>query len=213
MIDAEVEVTRDVIGDIAPHIFGGLLEHLGRCVYGGVWDLQSQRLRPDVLRAMRALAPASLWWPGGCFSVWYRWRDGVGPRDERPTRDRQFWSDNSAHRARAAGHDEGESTAALGPPETHAFGTDEFLEYCVAIGAEPFLVVNLGDGEPRGDGSPEEAASRARFCNRKRRPPSRVEWWGIGNATWGSHEPGHCAPQRYSARLREFGTPCGPRTP
>ena len=204
MVDAEVEITRDVIGDISPQIFGGLLEHLGRCVYGGVWDLHSQRPRADVLHSMRSLAPASLRWPGGCFSAWYRWRDGVGPRNARPTRDRQFWTDNSAHWARAAGRDEGEFTVALGPPETHAFGTDEFLEYCGAVGADPLIVVNLGDGEPRGEGSPEEAASWVRYCNRARRSPSRVEWWGIGNETWGAHEPGHCTPQRYAARAREF---------
>jgi len=206
MVDAEVEVSGDVIGDIAPEIFGGLLEHLGRCVYGGVWDLDSQRPRPDVLHAMRALAPASLRWPGGCFSAWYRWRDGVGPREKRPTRDRQFWTDNSAHWAKAAGRDEIEFTTALGPPETHAFGTDEFLRYCIALDAEPLVVVNLGEGEPRGDGSPDEAASWVRYCNRDRRAPCPVEWWGIGNETWGAHEPGHCAPAHYAARLHDFAT-------
>ncbi|MEO8692578.1 MAG: alpha-L-arabinofuranosidase C-terminal domain-containing protein [Acidimicrobiales bacterium] len=206
MVDAEVEVTSDVIGDISPQIFGGLLEHLGRCVYDGVWDLSTQRPRSDVLGAMRALAPTALRWPGGCFSAWYRWRDGVGPRDERPTRDRQFWTDNSAHWARAAGRDEVEFTTALGPPETHSFGTDEFLRYSGALGAEPLLVVNLGGGAPRGDGSPEEAASWVRYCNRDRRAPRPVEWWGIGNETWGGHEPGHCTPAEYGARVREFAT-------
>jgi alpha-L-arabinofuranosidase len=204
MVDAEIEVTRDVIGDIAPEIFGGLLEHLGRCVYGGVWDLHSQRPRPDVLRAMRELAPTALRWPGGCFSAWYRWSDGIGPRDARPTRDRQFWTDNSAHWARAAGRDEVEFTTALGPPETHAFGTDEFLRYCIALDAEPLVVVNLGGGEPCGDGSPEEAASWVRYCNRELKAPRRVEWWGIGNETWGAHEPGHCPPAQYAARLHDF---------
>jgi alpha-N-arabinofuranosidase len=206
MVDAEVEVTSEVIGDISPQIFGGLLEHLGRCVYDGVWDLSAQQPRADVLRAMNALAPTTLRWPGGCFSAWYRWRDGVGPRDERPTRERQFWTDNSAHWARAAGRDEVEFTTALGPPETHAFGTDEFLRYCMALDAEPLLVVNFGAGEPRGDGSPDEAASWVRYCNRERRAPRPVEWWGIGNETWGGHEPGHCGPVQYAARLREFVT-------
>ena len=204
MVDAEVEVTRDVIGEVSPHLFGGLLEHMGRCVYGGVWDLQLQRPRADVLGAMRSLAPTSLRWPGGCFSAWYRWSDGVGPRESRPTRARQFWTDNSAHWARAAGRDEAEFTAALGPPETHAFGTDEFLRYCVDVNADPLVVVNLGGGNPSGDGSPEEAARWVNYCNRERRAPRRVEWWGIGNETWGAHEPGHCSPEDYAARLREF---------
>jgi alpha-L-arabinofuranosidase len=204
MADAEVEVTRERIGDVSPHLYGGLVEHLGRCVYDGVWDLRTHSERVDVLDAMRALAPTTLRWPGGCFSAWYRWRDGIGPRAERPTRARQFWTDNSAHWARAAGRDEGEFTTALGLPETHSFGTDEFLRYCLALDADPMLVVNLGGGDPAGDGTPAEAAAWVRYCNRDRRAPRPVEWWGVGNETWGDHEPGHCSPGQYAARLHEF---------
>jgi alpha-N-arabinofuranosidase len=206
MVDAEVEVTRHVIGDVSPRLFGGLLEHLGRCVYGGVWDLRTQQPRADVLAAMRTLGPTTLRWPGGCFSAWYRWRDGIGPRSTRPTRARQFWTDNSAHWARAAGCDEAEFTSALGPPETHSFGTDEFLRYCMALDADPLLVVNLGGGEPAGDGTPADAAAWVRYCNRDRGAPRPVEWWGIGNESWGGHEPGHCTPAQYAARVREYAT-------
>jgi alpha-N-arabinofuranosidase len=173
-------------------------------VYGGVWDEESDRPRADVLHAMRSLSPTTLRWPGGCFSAWYRWRDGVGSKAARPTRPRQFWTDNSAHWARAAGRDEVEFTTALGPPETHAFGTDEFLEYCIALGADPLLVANFGAGDPRGDGTPAEAAAWVRYCNVDRRAPRPVEWWGIGNETWGGHEPGHCTPAQYVTRAREF---------
>lgn len=206
MADVEVEVSRDRIGTVAPHLFGGLLEHLGRCVYDGVWDLRTHAERADVLDAMRTLAPTTLRWPGGCFSAWYRWRDGVGPRQARPTRARQFWTDNSAHWARAAGRDETEFTTALGPPETHSFGTDEFLRYCLALDADPLLVVNLGGGDPPGAGTPAEAAAWVRYCNRDRQAPRPVEWWGVGNESWGGHEPGHCSPAQYAARLREFAT-------
>jgi alpha-N-arabinofuranosidase len=203
-ITAEVEVGTDVIGTVSPHLYGGLLEHLARCVYGGVWDLDTHRPRSDVLAAMRDLAPTTLRWPGGCFSAWYHWRDGIGPRETRPTRPRQFWTDNSAHWARAAGRDEVEFTTALGPPETHSFGTDEFLEYCLALDAEPMLVVNLGAGDPPGEGTPAEAAAWVRHCNRNPQSPRPVTWWGIGNETWGGHEPGHCPPDQYVARAREF---------
>jgi alpha-N-arabinofuranosidase len=203
-ITAEVELRDEVIGTVSPQLYGGLLEHLARCVYGGVWDLGTHRPRADVLAALRELAPTTLRWPGGCFSAWYHWRDGVGPRHTRPTRPRQFWTDNSAHWARAAGRDEAEFTTALGPPETHSFGTDEFLDYCVALDSEPMLVVNLGGGDPPGEGTAAEAAAWVRHCNRTARSPRPVTWWGIGNETWGGHEPGHCTPEQYVARAREF---------
>jgi alpha-N-arabinofuranosidase len=121
-------------------------------------------------------------------------------------RPRQFWTDNSAHWARAAGRDEAEFTTALGPPETHAFGTDEFLDYCRALDAEPMLVVNLGGGDPPGDGTPDEAAEWVQHCNRDSGSPRPVTWWGIGNETWGGHEPGHCTPAQYVARARDYAT-------
>src|SRR3990172_1747242 len=95
---ASVRVRGDEVrGRISPLIYGQFIEHMGRCIYGGIFDpgsdLADERgFRRDVLEAMRGLRIPILRYPGGCFSDEYHWRDGIGPRERRPRYDEQFWT-------------------------------------------------------------------------------------------------------------------------
>ena len=113
------------IGAIDRNVFGGFVEHLGRCVYGGIFEPGSPRsgpdgLRTDVLEAARRLRYSNIRYPGGNFVSAYRWRDGVGPVEERPGRYDPAWH----------------------AVEPNTFGTNEFIGFCRQLGAEPYLVVN-----------------------------------------------------------------------
>ena len=159
------------IGAINPDIYGGFVEHLGRCIYGGMYEegspLSDERgFRKDVMEALQALRTPNLRYPGGNFVSGYHWRDGVGPKDGRPRKIEMAW----------------------GAIESNRFGTDEFIEYCRVVDTEPFLCVNLGTG------TPEEAASWVEYCNgnddshyaNMRRAnghadPYAVKFWGLGN--------------------------------
>ena len=200
---ARVDVSQTVIGDISPLIFGGMIEHFGRTVYPGVWDVDRDVPRADTKAAIEAMGVRALRYPGGCFSSDYHWRDGVGPKEERPLIESSFWT--TVHeRAEGFGADSGLATGPegigpiIGPPEPNLMGTDEFLQYCLDVDAEPFLVANIGTG------TIDEAAAWVRYCNVDRKAPRTVTWWGIGNETWGLHEYGHAPPSEYGARVVEF---------
>jgi len=110
-----------VIGKIDPNIYGHLVEHLGRCIYGGIYEENSalsdeNGFRKDVLKAVRSIKCPLLRWPGGNFASNYHWKDGIGPKEKRPVRFDLAWSKE----------------------ETNRFGTDEFIEYCRAVKAEPY---------------------------------------------------------------------------
>ena len=130
------------IGKINPDIFGGFAEHLGRHIYGGIYEPGSpladeNGFRKDVLAAVRRLKMPVIRYPGGNFVSGYRWRDGIGPKEERPARVELAWEDI----------------------ESNHFGTDEFVTWCRALGTEPYLVVNAGDGDMR------EARDWVEYCN------------------------------------------------
>ncbi|MCB1016709.1 MAG: hypothetical protein KDB10_16590, partial [Acidimicrobiales bacterium] len=119
----------DVVADVDPRVFGGLLEHMGRCVYEGVYEPTSAHAdehgcRTDVLDALRELSFTAVRYPGGNFVSGYDWRDGVGPRDQRPERLDRAWRCT----------------------ESNQFGTDEFLPLCERMGWTPMMAVNLGTG-------------------------------------------------------------------
>ncbi len=174
MAKIKIDIDRK-IGTINPNIYGGFIEHLGRCIYGGIYDegspLSDERgFRKDVLEALRALRLPNLRYPGGNFVSGYHWQDGVGPKDKRPRKMEFAWH----------------------TVESNRFGTDEFIEYCRELGAEPFLCVNLGTG------TPEEAAAWVEYCNgtedsfyaNMRREnghpePYNVKYWGLGNEMGG----------------------------
>ena len=103
--------TGRVIGEVDPHLFGNFTEHLGRCIYGGIFEegsplSDSDGFRKDVMEAARGLGVTLLRWPGGNFASGYNWVDGIGPRDQRPARRDDAW----------------------GALESNRFGTDEFLQ-------------------------------------------------------------------------------------
>ncbi|HVE75565.1 MAG TPA: alpha-L-arabinofuranosidase C-terminal domain-containing protein [Actinomycetota bacterium] len=191
MQTAEIRVGKRIAA-LSPYIFGGLVEHLGYAIYGGAWDQNKGGPRADVKAAVSTLSPTMLRYPGGCFSAWYHWTDGVGPKP-RKHYDRTFWTDFRF------GDRVGEDLSRrLGPPETNEFGTDEFLQYCLDVDAEPLLVANFGTG------TPDEAAGWVRYCNTDGKSPRQVAWWAVGNETYGGWELGHCPPDQYAAGLVQF---------
>ncbi len=170
---------------------------MGRCIYGGIYEpgsaLAGERgFRRDVLDAMRALRIPILRYPGGCFSDEYHWRDGLGPRERRPRYDEQFWTRQlrALNRPGLAG--------LIGPPESNAFGTDEYLALCSELGCQPYLNVNHGTG------TPEEAAEWVAYCNRRPESPARVTVVGVGNEVFGFWETGHCSGEEYGRHFLEF---------
>src|SRR4051794_3811183 len=127
--------SENVIAEVPRTLFGGFAEHLGRCIYGGIYDpaspLADERgFRRDVLDALRAMKLAVLRYPGGNFVSGYDWRDGVGPREARPRRRELAWKSI----------------------ERNQFGTNEFIDFCRTLDTEPVLAVNLGTGTPAGAG-------------------------------------------------------------
>ena len=179
--------TERVIGDIDPKIYGNFIEHLGRCIDGGVFDEKSRLsdsngYRKDVLEAARNLNIGILRWPGGNFSSNYNWRDGIGPRDQRPPRLEMAW----------------------GTVESNRFGTHEFLNYVEMLKTEPYICCNLGTG------SWTEAQQWVEYCNssedtamtrlRKqngRQEPWKVTYWGLGNEMDGPWQMGHRSAEDY----------------
>lgn len=179
--------TERVIADIDPKIYGNFLEHLGRCIEGGVFDEGSKLsdadgFRKDVFRAAKDLNVGLLRWPGGNFSSNYHWKDGIGPREQRPRRLEMAW----------------------GTVESNRFGTHEFLKYAEELGTEPYICENLGTG------SWEEAQQWVEYCNssedtamtrlRKqngRQQPWKVTYWGLGNEMDGPWQMGHRSAEDY----------------
>jgi alpha-L-arabinofuranosidase len=175
------------LGTVDRNVFGGFIEHLGRCVYGGIYDegspLADQRgFRADVLGLLRDLRLGVLRWPGGNFVSNYHWADGIGPREARPRRRELAW----------------------GGEESNRFGTDEFLAYCSELGVAPYICLNMGTG------TLAEALEWIEYCNgtgdsepaRRRRDngraePYQVRYWGLGNEMYGDWQVGAMSAEEY----------------
>jgi alpha-N-arabinofuranosidase len=130
------------IGPVHPYLRGSFVEHLGRCVYGGIYepdhpDADADGFRTDVLDLTRELGVTTVRYPGGNFVSGYRWEDGIGPREQRPRRLDMAWKTT----------------------ETNQVGVDEFATWCRKAGVEPMMAVNLGT---RGV---EDAAALVEYCN------------------------------------------------
>jgi len=180
------------LGEIHPHVYGQFIEHLDGCIYGGIYEpgsaLADERgFRKDVLKAVQDLNAPILRWPGGNFASGYHWKDGVGP--QRRARPELAW----------------------GTVEPNTFGTDEFIEYCRAAGAEPYICLNMGNG------TMDEAITWVEYCNREagtyyadlRRAyghdePYNVVYWGLGNEIWGDFQIGHKPAADYAAQARDW---------
>jgi alpha-N-arabinofuranosidase len=179
--------TGRVVGDIDPKLYGNFLEHLGRCIEGGVFDEGSplsdaQGFRKDVLKEVQNLHVPLLRWPGGNFSSNYNWMDGIGPREQRPRRLEMAW----------------------GTIEDNRFGTHEFLDYVEKAGSEPYICTNLGTGTwdqaqqwvEYVNYAGDTATTRLRKKN-GRDKPWKVTYWGLGNEMDGPWQMGHRSAEDY----------------
>lgn len=188
-LDARVKIdTERVIGDIDPKIYGNFVEHLGRCIEGGIFDEGSplsdeDGFRKDVLEATKKLNVTQLRWPGGNFASNYHWKDGIGPRDARPRRLEMAW----------------------GTVESNRFGTHEFMKYVRKAGSEPYFCVNLGTGTWEEaqqwveyvNSAEDTAMTRLRKQNGQA-DPWKVKYWGLGNEMDGPWQMGHKNAEDYS---------------
>ncbi|MFC5273358.1 alpha-L-arabinofuranosidase C-terminal domain-containing protein [Brachybacterium sacelli] len=191
--EARVEIdTHRPAGTVGDDIYGHFLEasFYGN-IEGGVFDEGSelsftepghlQGVRADVHDLVEELRPGAIRWPGGNVTSAYHWEDGIGPRDERPSRLEPAW----------------------GETETHRFGTDEFLAWCESVGAEAYLAHSARDVEEAmrwvdyTNGTRETTMARRRAAN-GRSEPWRVRYWGIGNEVYGPWQMGHRSAERYA---------------
>lgn len=162
---------------IDKHIYGHFSEHLGRCIYDGLWVGEDSPIpnvngvRKDIIDALKSIKIPNLRWPGGCFADEYHWMDGIGEREERPKMVNTHWG---------------------GVVENNSFGTHEFLNLCEALETEPYICGNMGSGTVEemskwveyitSDG--ESPMSNLRKKN-GREQPWKVKMWGVGNENWG----------------------------
>jgi len=175
-------------GTVDKLLFGNFTEHLGRCIYGGIYEPQSPQadangFRKDVIEATKNLGVSVVRWPGGNFASGYHWEDGIGSKEKRPHRKDLAWGDI----------------------EPNEVGTDEWLKFSSVTGAEPYICVNMGTG------SLDEAKNWVEYCNAKaglyysdlrtkngHPEPYRVKYWGLGNEIDGWWQMGHKNAEDYS---------------
>jgi alpha-N-arabinofuranosidase len=183
---------------ISKHIYGHFAEHLGNCIYNGFYVGDTNKIIPntdgvrnDIIAALKKLKVPNLRWPGGCFADTYHWKDGIGPKANRPSIVNRWWG---------------------GVTEDNSFGTHDFLNMCEAIGSEPYLAGNVGSGTTQelidwvqyvnfdGKASP---MSKWRVQN-GREKPWNVKIWGVGNEAWGCG--GNMRPEYYANVYRLYAT-------
>lgn len=182
-------------GKISKYIYGQFAEHLGRCIYEGIYVEDdsipnTNGMRNDVVSALNELEIPVLRWPGGCFADDYHWRDGIGEKDKRPYMVNTNWG---------------------GVVENNHFGTHEFFELCSQLGAEPYICGNVGSGtvqEMRDwieymtfDGDSPLANERRKNGREK---PWKLKYFGVGNENWGCG--GNMRPEYYSDLFRRYST-------
>jgi alpha-L-arabinofuranosidase len=191
---ARVIADRDFIIDaLDRRVFGTFIEHLGRCVYGGVHEpghptADEHGFRGDVLALTKELGVSIVRWPGGNFVSGYNWRDGVGPKVDRPKRLDLAWFST----------------------ETNQFGTNEFVTWCRKAGVEPMMAINLGTA------GPEEARQLVEYCNHPGGTelsdlriahgypqPHDIRFWCLGNEMDGPWQICHKNAQEYGRAALE----------
>jgi len=197
--NASIKLFPEQAKDTIPkEIYGHFAEHLGTCIYGGLWVGENSNIpntngyRTDVLNALKELDIPVLRWPGGCFADEYHWMDGIGPKDKRPKMVNTNWG---------------------GTIEDNSFGTHEFLNLCELLGCEPYISGNVGSG------SVEEMAKWVEYMNSDGDSPManlrrqngrdkawKVKYFGVGNESWGCG--GNMTPEYYSDLYRRYATYC-----
>ena len=193
---ASLTISNDSKDIISKHIYGQFAEHLGRGIYDGFWvdknlPVQKQdRIRLDVVAALKKIKIPNLRWPGGCFADEYHWRDGIGPREQRPKMVNTNWG---------------------GITEDNSFGTHEFLALCNLLGCEPYIAGNVGSG------TVEEMSKWIEYLNsnststvvqqrvKNGHPaPYKVAFWGVGNESWGCG--GNMTPEFYVDQFKRYSS-------
>ena len=183
---------------ISRNIYGHFAEHLGNCIYGGFYVGENNTkiphkdgVRLDIIDALKKLKVPVLRWPGGCFADTYHWKDGIGPKNKRPSMLNVWWGNVK---------------------EDNSFGTNEFLNMCELLGSEPYLSGNVGSG------TAQELSDWVKYTNHPngsspmtdlreqngRAIPWKVHFWGIGNEAWGCG--GNMKPEWYANIFRQFAT-------
>ena len=183
---------------ISKHIYGHFAEDLGRCIYGGLYVGKDNTtipntdgVRNDVIEALRKLQIPNLRWPGGCYADTYHWMDAIGPKSERKHTENLSWGNKR---------------------EDNSFGTNEFLNLCELLGAEPYLAVNMNTG------TVQEAVDWVQYANHAngtsyltdlrqasgRDQPWHVKYWGIGNESWDCG--GSMSAEHYIDLYKQFAT-------
>ncbi|MBB2480708.1 alpha-N-arabinofuranosidase [Bacillus sp. APMAM] len=183
-------------GTISKHIYGHFAEHLGRCIYEGIWVGEdsiipnTKGIRNDVLEALKQLQIPVLRWPGGCFADEYHWKDGIGPRENRKRMVNTHWG---------------------GVVENNHFGTHEFMLLCELLECEPYICGNVGSGTVQEmsewveymtfDGESPMANWRKENGREK---PWKLKYFGVGNENWGCG--GNMRPEYYADLYRRYQT-------
>jgi alpha-N-arabinofuranosidase len=184
------------LGKISPMIYGHFIEHLGRCVYEGIWVGENSAIpnthgiRNDVVSALRKIHVPVLRWPGGCFADEYHWKDGIGPREKRPAMFNSHWG---------------------GVVENNHFGTHEFLDFCELLGIAPYVCLNVGSGtvqeamewvEYMTSPASSPMANLRRAHGRDK--PWKVPYIAVGNENWGCG--GNMTPAFYADNYKRYNT-------
>jgi alpha-L-arabinofuranosidase len=178
------------------NIYGHFSEHLGRCIYEGIWVGEdspipnTRGIRNDVVAALRKIKVPVLRWPGGCFADEYHWKDGIGPRQQRPSLINTHWG---------------------GVVENNHFGTHEFLDLCEQLGCAPYICGNVGSGTVQEmeqwveyvtfPGLSPTAETRKK---NGREQPWKLPFFGVGNENWGCG--GNMTPEYYADQFKRYAT-------
>lgn len=178
---------------VEPTIFGSFLEHLGRAIYTGIYDENHPKsnkdgMRMDVAEAVKDMGVSIVRYPGGNFVSNYNWRDGIGPKENRPKRLELHWQS----------------------VEPNQFGTDEFMKWCELVNTSPMMAVNLGSGTIK------QAQELVEYCNHEydtelseerirngSRKPYGVKYWCLGNEVDGCWQAGHMSAIDYAKKAYE----------
>jgi alpha-L-arabinofuranosidase len=198
---AQTKISLDVTKaqtKINKEIYGQFAEHLGNCIYGGFYVGEDSKIpnthgmRNDIINALKEISIPVLRWPGGCFADTYHWKDGIGPKKDRPKMMNVHWGKTV---------------------EDNSFGTHEFMELCELIGAQPYISANVGSGTVKemqdwveyltSDGDVPMAKLRKENGREK---AWKVKYWGIGNESWGCG--GEMTSEYYSNLYKQFASFC-----
>lgn len=181
---------------ISKYIYSHFAEHLGRCIYGGFYVGDTSKIpntagvRNDIVAALKKMKIPSLRWPGGCFADTYHWKDGIGPKDKRPSIVNKWWG---------------------GVTEDNSFGTHDFLNMCELLNTDPYLAGNIGSGtvQELADWVQYVSSDNKNPMSNLRRENGRdkpwdVRFWGVGNEAWGCG--GNMTPEYYANEFKKYAT-------